>query len=116
MRSSTTLAPSVALILACLAGGCAGNSTIVERFDPAGAEPPPTGAGQTTPGALPIKVVHNRPAPKSDRSFAATNPTSNAASAAPALRTGPITPEWIAQMEASGRRSGAPVIQTAPGP
>lgn len=98
MRTTITTSLLSASLLAALAG-CSTNSSMVERFDPA-----PSSAAQTSANALPTTPVTKgqiASAPPA-RSTAATP------AAQPTLRTGPVTAEWIAQMEASGTRAGAP--------
>lgn len=110
MRSSTTTLLSTAALIAALAGGC-GNSNMVERFDPA-----PSAAPQTASNAQPASKNNTRTTATASNNNRTPAPRTAANTNAPvhpaggAIRTGPITPEFIAQMEITGNRSGAPVV------
>jgi TolB protein len=110
MRTATTSLLSTAF-LAALAGGCSSNSSMVERFDPAPAANPQPSANAlpTTPSQARTNANNN--SGRGMTRTVATNNDPNAAPTQPALRTGPVTPEWIAQMEVSGARAGAPAAK-----
>ncbi|MFT3686129.1 MAG: hypothetical protein QM783_14615 [Phycisphaerales bacterium] len=113
MRTSTPAVLSTLLLLAAAGTGCSTNSSMVERFDPAtpttstqNANTRETAANAKTNG----KTTQNTANRTGNGGMTPTTPVANTAHTQPTLRTGPITPEWIAQMEASGKRNGAPVI------
>lgn len=98
MRTLSTALVSTATLLTALAGGCGNNSSMVERFDPAPSSQPVSSNSHTSSNALSIAPPVNRTA-------------AGQASGQPTLRSGPVTAEWIAQMEASGSRAGAPAAK-----
>lgn len=102
MRTSTVIATSTLLLI--ILAGCTSNSGMVERFDPTPKATP--GSDQPSANALPTSNSQPRTAAKYDAS-------ANAPAGQPPLRTGPVTAEWIAQMEATGNRSGVPTIKNA---
>ncbi|HYD01254.1 MAG TPA: hypothetical protein VEB22_08515 [Phycisphaerales bacterium] len=111
MRTHTANTILAAALIAALAGGCSSNSSMVQRFDPPAANPH-TAPAQASANALP--TAPGQPRAAGNHTMMRTTPVGNDGAAAPsqpALRTGPVTAEWIAQMEASGARAGAPTVK-----
>ena len=117
MRTHTTVLTTAAVI-ALIAGGCANSSNTVERFDPAPTSSPTPSQNATTAqntgdasyNSTASNSTSNNRSAKNTPSRTATNTKGSGGS----LRTGPITPEFIAQMEVTGNRASVPTIESEP--